>query len=190
MNLQAIRANKNGLVEVDSCLPGPSNFIVDFTFSPLLLLLLLLRLRVRPYHLLQTPWRPNHSRYATNPNTITTIPRWERICGWVSSIPATTICRFPLSRRIAREIPQSLLVRNFKTLSFYWIAQKSYGQICFISTGGLLHLTECNYSCFRGFIHFDGDLFAIESCRSPLPSLYVSLKRCYIMLKNIILLLI
>lgn len=36
MNLQATRANKNGLVEMDSCLPGPSNFIVDFTFSPLL----------------------------------------------------------------------------------------------------------------------------------------------------------
>lgn len=36
MNLEAIRANKGGLVEVDSRLPGPSNFIVDFTFSPLL----------------------------------------------------------------------------------------------------------------------------------------------------------
>lgn len=58
MNLQAIQANKDGLVEVDSRLPGPSNFIVDFTFSPLLseLLLLLLRLlRIRPYHLLQSP---------------------------------------------------------------------------------------------------------------------------------------
>lgn len=135
MNLQAIRANKSGFVETDSHLPGPSNFIVDFTFSPLPSVKTASS-SSSSSHLPSpsstvTVWRPNHSRYATNPNTITAIPCRERICDWVSSIPATTICRFPLSQRIAREYLSAVfsLAGNFKMFPFHWITQKSYESV-------------------------------------------------------------
>lgn len=76
MNFRAIRANKSGFVEADSHLSGSSNFIVDFTFSPLPSVKIASSSSLLcPRHLLQSSCGgQNHSRYATNPNTITAIP--------------------------------------------------------------------------------------------------------------------
>lgn len=187
MNLQAIRANKDGLVEVDSRLPGPSNFIVDFTFSPLLSECCFFFFVSFAFAL--TIFSSRRGGQTTRDTLLTLIllppsPAERESAAECPRFQQQPFAGFPYPRESRGNTgAQSLLVRNFKTLSFHWITQKSYGQICFISTGGLLHLTECNYSCFRRFSHFNGDLFAIENSGESSPLTYIFLKRYYIILK-------
>jgi hypothetical protein len=115
MNARAIQANKGDLVQADSHLPGPPNFIVDFTFSPPLdgfFFSSSSSHSLPPRHLLRS--RPNHSRYATNPNTITANPlHAEReSAAECPRFRQQPFAGFPLSRRIAREYRGAIFSRR------------------------------------------------------------------------------
>lgn len=189
MNLQAIRANKGGLVEVDSRLSRPSNFIVDFTFSPLLGDCSRYRCCFFFFFVFfafaRAIFSSRRGGQTTRDTLLTLIllppsPAERESAAECPRFQQQPFAGFPYPRTIAREYRGAVSSRrgNFETFSFHWITQKSYGRICFISTEGTLHLTECNYSCFRRFIHFKEDLFVIERHRmAPLSLPQLFLKR-------------